>query len=85
MADNKQTGQYLYASGDKETRDWFHRQWAIWPERADSKLTTNISLHYGGVCAYRIEHGGDNPPMSDQFAGCVRVLDRDHAEEQNNG
>lgn len=72
--DNAKTGQYLYATGDQETRDWFHKQWRIWPKRADERLTTNISLHCGGVVAYRIENDGRDPPMSDQFRGCVDVL-----------
>jgi len=74
--DNQTTGQHLYALGDKETREWFAKQWAIWPRRADERLTTNISLHYGGVVAYRIEHDGKNPPMSRSFATNVSVMDR---------
>lgn len=76
MSDENQTaGQHLYAVGDAKTKDWFHRQWKIWPERADERLTTNISLHYGGVKAYRIEHGRD-PEMSKDFASCVDWHDR---------
>lgn len=74
--ENAATGQYLYAAGDAETRDWFHKQWDIWPNRADPKLTTNLSLHAGGVLAYRIEHDGKDPPMSDQFRGNFDVWER---------
>ena len=72
--DNMMTGQALYASGDKETREWFHKQWLIWPKRADERLTTNISLHCGGVVAYRIENDGRDPLMSEQFRGCVEMV-----------
>lgn len=71
---NQATGQHLYAAGDAETRQWFERQWSIWPQRADERLTTNLSLHYGGVLAYRLEHGRD-PKMSRDFASNVTWLD----------
>lgn len=71
--ENMEQGQYLYAAGDRETKDWFERQWKIWPERADPRLTTNISLHVGGVVAYRLEHDRD-PEMSDQFRTHVDYL-----------
>jgi hypothetical protein len=74
-------GQYLYAVGDAETKDWFHRQWKAWPTRVDERLTTNIALHHGGVIAYRLEHGAD-PEMSDQFAACVRRLDTYSEQDQ---
>jgi hypothetical protein len=74
IENNMVTGQYLYASGDQETRYWFRKQWLIWPKRADKRLTTNISLHCGGVIAYRIENDGRDPPMSDQFRECVDTL-----------
>ena len=74
--ENAATGQYLYAVGDAETRAWFHKQWSIWPNRADPNLTTNLSLHAGGVVAYRIEHDGKDPPMSDQFRECFGVWER---------
>ncbi len=73
---NLKEGQYLYAAGDQETREWFHKQWRIWPERADQRLTTNISLHTGGVIAFRIEHGKD-PEMSKAFRGHVDYLTKD--------
>lgn len=68
--DNRLDGQYCYAAGDSETREWFHRQWKIWPRRADDRLTTNIGFHYGGVLAFRIEHGRD-PEMSRDFKSHV--------------
>lgn len=74
-AENETTGQYLYAAGDAETRDWFHRQWKAWPKRVDKRLTTNGSLHYGGLLAYRIENECD-PEMSDEFRIHVSVMDR---------
>lgn len=77
---NTVEGQHLYSLGDAETRDWFHRQWKIWPERADERLTTNISLHYGGVLAYRIEHGSE-PELSLDFSFQVRWLDENNSEE----
>jgi hypothetical protein len=73
--ENDTEGQYLYAAGDAETREWFHKQWRLWPKRADERFTTNISFHYGGVKAFRIEHGCD-PKLSRDFAGCVGSLDR---------
>ena len=73
-------GQHLYSIGDAETRDWFHRQWKIWPKRADERLTTNISLHYGGVLAYRAEHDRD-PEMSKDFASHVAWHDKNNLEE----
>jgi hypothetical protein len=72
--ENMAEGQRLYAAGGQKARDWFHKQWRIWPKRADNQLTTNISLHCGGVIAYRIENDGRDPPMSEQFRGCVEVL-----------
>jgi hypothetical protein len=74
MSDNEQMGRDLYSIGDQETRDWFERQWKIWPVRADERLTTNLSFHYGGVTMYREIHGCD-PVMSDDFALNVEWLD----------
>ena len=74
---NETEGQYLYAVGDDETKAWFQRQWKIWPERADECLTTNISLHYGGVVAYRIDNERD-PEMSAYFRSHVDWLDEHH-------
>ena len=71
------TGDYLYRVGDAETRDWFERQWRIWPRRADLRLTTNGRLHYEGLLAYRAIHGHE-PQMSDLFREHVRVMDRMH-------
>jgi hypothetical protein len=76
MSEENQTeGQELYAIGDAETRAWFERQWLIWPKRANELLTTNISLHYGGVVAYRIEHGKE-PALSTDFRTHVEWLDK---------
>lgn len=74
--DNRKQGQYLWAAGDLETREWFEKQWRIWPERADETLTTNLSLHYGGVLAYRTEHGRD-PEMSDDFRKNIAFFDHE--------
>lgn len=79
--DNRTQGQYLYAAGDAETRAWFERQWKIWPERADPKLTTNLSLHYGGVLAYRIQHSRE-PNMSKQFRANVEWFDANPGDPQ---
>lgn len=76
--DNRETGRNLYAVGDADTRSWFERQWAMWPERADERMTTNLSLHHGGVTAYRAEHGSD-PKMSAEFRSNVEWLDRNAA------
>jgi len=73
---NRETGQRLYAMGGVETRAWFERQWAMWPRRADERLTTNLSLHHGGVIAYRLEHGKE-PEMSRDFASNVKWLGTD--------
>ena len=72
--ENRKTGRYLYEVGDQETRDWFERQWRAWPNRVDESLTTNLSLHHGGVTMYREIHGYD-PVMSDDFALNVEWLD----------
>ena len=82
MDDNSVTGQHLYAAGDEETREWFHKQWEIWPHRAHHDLTTNASLHLGGVKAYRIEHGND-PKMSHDFKTWVTFMDRLSKDQQN--
>lgn len=76
---NQREGQACYSIGDRETKDWFERQWAVWPERADPRLTTNLSFHYGGVLAYRIEHDGADPPMSSQFKSSIKFLEEPDA------
>jgi hypothetical protein len=75
MCDNETEGQYLYAAGDAETRNWFHRQWAIWPTRADERLTTNLAFHRGAQVAYEIERG-EKPHMSAELKTAIGVLDR---------
>jgi hypothetical protein len=75
MCENETTGQYLYAAGDAETRNWFHRQWAIWPERADERLTTNLAFHRGAMAAYEIERG-EKPHMSAELKVSAGMLDR---------
>ena len=71
---NSFEGQYCYAAGDDETKQWFHKQWKAWPEHVDKRLTTNISFHWGGVKAYRIDQGKE-PEMSVAFAENVAWLD----------
>lgn len=73
--ENVALGKRLYADGDPKTSAWFHKQWRIWPERADTALTTNLSLHYGGVEQFRAENGHD-PDMSSEFRSNVEWLDR---------
>jgi len=68
-------GQYLYAIGDAETHAWFEKQWRIWPERADERLTASISFHHSAVKGYRIKHGKE-PELSSEFAGHVAFLDK---------
>ena len=68
-------GDYLYSFGDEKTRDWFERQWRIWPKRADEQLTTNLTLHYSAVQAYRRIHGIE-PRMSRDFRVNVAQLDK---------
>lgn len=82
LPENAVTGQYLYASGDAETKDWFQRQWAAWPVRVDERLTTNITMHYGGVLGYRAEHGVD-PEMSRDFRSHVEWHDKNTRKEQS--
>ncbi|GAM01722.1 hypothetical protein SP5_068_00900 [Sphingomonas parapaucimobilis NBRC 15100] len=72
---NRDEGREHYANSDDSTRLWFERQWAIWPERADERFTTNMSFHYGGVCAFR-EANGCDPVMSKDFASHVAWHDR---------
>lgn len=80
--ENRETGRYLYHVGDAESRDWFERQWRAWPKRVDKRLTTNLSLHYGGVIAFREVHGRD-PDMSEQFRANVKWLDDHQPNERN--
>jgi len=76
MSDQNQTEGYeLYMSGDQESRDWFERQWQMWPKRADERNTTNLSFLYGGVLGHRALHAR-NPSMSDDFFDNVTWLDR---------
>ena len=78
--DNRTEGQYLYAAGDADTRAWFEKQWRIWPKRADERLTTNLSLHYGGVLAFRIEHERE-PAMSPDFRSNVQWMDGNRRDD----
>lgn len=71
---NVEEGRKLYAVGDAETRDWFERQLRAWPVRVNERLTTNISLLYGGVLGYRDVHGHE-PRYSRAFAQHVRFFD----------
>lgn len=79
-SENQRDGWHHYATGDKETRAWFERQWAIWPQRADQRYTTNTSFHYGAVQAFRAEHGRD-PVMSTGLRSWVAYLDQDDGQE----
>lgn len=58
------------------SRSWYHRQWKIWPERADDSYTTSLSFHYGGVMAYRELNEGKNPEMSGHLQANVEWLDK---------
>lgn len=80
-SDNRTIGTNLYLTGDAETRAWFEKQWRIWPQRADDRLTTNIALHYGGVVAYRQLHGRE-PELSRDFQSHVTWHDRQAARTQ---
>lgn len=71
--ESREDGRSCYADGD--SRDWFERQWAAWPTRVDQRYTTNISFLYGGVLAFRAEHGRD-PKMSRDFASHVKWHDQ---------
>lgn len=75
MKDNITDGSNCYNEGDAETKDWFERQWKYWPVRVDERHTTNISFLYGGLLAYREEHGKD-PRVSIDFASHVRWHDK---------
>jgi len=72
---NQAVGYRLYYEDDLAEREWFERQWKIWPERAHQDRTTNVSFHYGGVCAFR-EINGRDPAMSKDFASHVAWHDR---------
>jgi len=71
---NQKEGHECYTLGSPSTRDWFLRQWAIWPERADKDKTTNISFHYGALIACR-EDGNVEPTLSPQFRTNVEWFD----------
>lgn len=64
----------VYAAGDQETRDWFERQFRIWPRRAHPDMTTDLELHYWGLVSYRTIHGHE-PKMSRDFATAVKFFD----------
>lgn len=68
-------GKYLYGVGDEETKKWFVDSWKVWPKRIDKRLTTNGSLHYGGLLQYRLENDNVDPPMSESFRIHVKVMD----------
>lgn len=72
---NEIDGANHYDDGGPKTRNWFERQWSAWPKRVDERYTTNISFLYGGVKAYRVEHGRD-PELSEGMAYNVQFLDR---------
>lgn len=72
---NQLDGANHYADGDVAAKLWFARQWAAWPKRVDERYTTNISFLYGGLTAYRVEHGCE-PKLSEQFASNVAYLDK---------
>lgn len=82
MSDNNiEMGKTLYGIGDDETKEWFHKSWAVWPKRVNSRLTTNGSLHYGGLLQYRIENDGKNPEeMSNDFKIHVEIMDKYNQE-----
>lgn len=69
------TRRGLYTIGDQATRDWFERQFRIWPQRADPELTTNLELHYWALVEYRQIHGHE-PVKSTDFTVAVKVFDR---------
>lgn len=72
---NRNDGYLVYKeNGTIGDRDWFHRQWTMWPKRADTRLTTNLSFHHGGVMAYREIHGTE-PEMSLDMTPNIAVLD----------
>lgn len=71
---NKTDGFEFYCTCDASGRNWFAEQWKRWPERVDQENTTNIMFLYGGVLAYRGEHGRD-PVMSDDYSVHVASLD----------
>jgi hypothetical protein len=75
MNNNQTEGRYLYRVGDAEARALFERQWVIWPDRADERLTTNISFHYGAIIAYRREFGKE-PVLSNNLVPYVAILDK---------
>lgn len=81
MTDNEADGADCYLRGDKTTRDWFHRQWEMWPRRADERLTTNGSFHYGALTTYRQYNEGD-PPMSAEFKMHVQIMDGFRSKER---
>lgn len=76
--ENIADGNSHYMTGGTDARVWFERQWAMWPERADERYTTNLSFHYGAVQAFRAEHGRE-PTLSKQFRSNVEWLDRNAA------
>lgn len=73
--DNYADGHVAYSTGDTETRDWFQRQWAAWPERVDDRYTTNMTFHRGAIAAFR-EETGREATMSADLAANIRYFDR---------
>lgn len=75
MSDNRADGYTFYHECGPESQDWFHKQWTIWPERADSRYTTNLNFHYGAITAFR-EINAFSPPMSESLFENIAWLDR---------
>ncbi len=72
--ENHIAGKRCYLRGNTKTQQWFQKQWAMWPKRADIAFTTNLSFHHGGIQAFREQHGCD-PDMSSDLAANIKYLD----------
>lgn len=84
MSIENQDAGFKHYADNSASHQWFERQWRIWPRRADEACTTNISFLYGGVLAYREEHGRD-PAVSDDYRANIRWLDRHPTTDSRNG
>lgn len=77
--ENYNDGYNLYETGTMEQKDWFRKQWKIWPVRANERFTTNLSFHFGGIQAYRKEKCKE-PELSEDLKSNIKWLDKNAAK-----
>lgn len=68
-------GFEAYVAATDELKEWFHRQWQIWPKRADERYTTNADFHYEAIQAH-IEEFGSVPQISEELISYIKIYKR---------